>query len=328
MPKRAHPRAELRRDHLATRHRSRMHELGTTLLGMGLVACSAGGGTSGSQAAVAGSLAAESGGFAGAAQGGTSGRQATNAHGASAGAGHGGANAPGLGTSAPAGTAASLPPTAAGASGAAPSAASASGASAASGGGRPAPAGSSGALAPAAAGASGVMATGGSAASEQANNAAVFTLTASNTEILDDGLAAFPADALPPTNRSPGFSWSGVPPTTQSLALVFRDVASNPAPVKWVLWNIPPSVTQVPAGVGGDAAQPTDVAGASQLGSRGNQGYAGPCCEDHEYEWIIHALDVAELPGTERLTTAEIYDSVLPTHAIAKSAPVMMRIKP
>jgi Raf kinase inhibitor-like YbhB/YbcL family protein len=155
------------------------------------------------------------------------------------------------------------------------------------------------------------------------------TLSAVGVNDLGGGFVAFPADAVPPTNKPPGFRWSGVPPQAKSLALVFRDLSSTAAtpPVKWVLWNIPPDRTEIPAGVSGSSAHPTEVMGASQLGSLGNQGYAGPCCDDHEYEWILYALDVAELPGTERSSTAQINMSVIPDHTVEKSKPVMMRIK-
>ena len=129
-------------------------------------------------------------------------------------------------------------------------------------------------------------------------------------------------------NQSPAFSWTGVPERAQSLALVFRDVSSSTPPVKWILWDIPPSVSQIPANVPGDAAHPGQVPGTTQLGSLGNQGYAGPCCTDHEYEWTLYALDVPMLQGTERLSTAQIRMSLLLEHNIAASAPVMMRIMP
>jgi Raf kinase inhibitor-like YbhB/YbcL family protein len=144
---------------------------------------------------------------------------------------------------------------------------------------------------------------------------------------LGGGFVAFPQSALPPENQSPGFRWTGVPAAAKSLALVFRDVSSATPPVKWVLWNIPPDRTQIPAAVPGSSAHPSEVAGASQLGSLGNQGYAGPCCNDHEYEWVLYALDVAELPGTDRLSTAQINMSVIPQHTVEKSKPIMMRIK-
>lgn len=155
----------------------------------------------------------------------------------------------------------------------------------------------------------------------------MITLMPASAQMLSGGVFAFPASALPPANQSPGFSWTGVPARAKSLALVFRDVASAMPPVKWILWDIPPSVRQVPANMGA-AQHPMQIPGSSQLGSLGNQGYAGPCCQDHDYEWILYALDVASLPGTDRLSTAQIRMDLLLAHALEESKPVMMRIQP
>ena len=156
---------------------------------------------------------------------------------------------------------------------------------------------------------------------------APLTLTATDAKPLADQSFAFPASALPPLNRSPGFRWAGVPATAKSLALVFRDVSSATPPVKWILWDVPAVVMEVPANLG-SSAHPTQIPGSSQLGSLGNQGYAGPCCDDHAYEWILYALDVASLAGTERMSTAQIRMDLLLQHDVAQSKPVMMRIEP
>jgi len=153
------------------------------------------------------------------------------------------------------------------------------------------------------------------------------TLELVDGEDLGDGFFAFPESARPPMNQSPPFRWRGGPAATKSYALVFRDVTKADPPVKWVLWDIAPDRTEIPANVSGDAAMPSQVPGASQLGSLGNQGYAGPCCVGNTYEWIVYALDVAELPGTRGQSTAQINMSVIPTHTLEKSKPVMLRIK-
>jgi Raf kinase inhibitor-like YbhB/YbcL family protein len=149
---------------------------------------------------------------------------------------------------------------------------------------------------------------------------------ASDAMQLSDGFVAFPASALPPMNQSPAFSWTSIPAQAKSLALVFRDVASATPPVKWILWDIAPTVTHIPANISAASAQPAQVPGARQLGSLGNQGYAGPCCADHDYEWTLYALDVATLPGTQGLSTAQIRMNLLLEHDVAASKPVMMRI--
>ena len=92
-----------------------------------------------------------------------------------------------------------------------------------------------------------------------------------------------------------------------------------------MLWDVPPNVTHLPPDVS-DQARPAEVPGSSQLGSLSNQGYAGPCCEDRRYEFVLWALDVAQLPGTARLSTARIFSEVLPEHDVATTEPVIMRI--
>ena len=165
------------------------------------------------------------------------------------------------------------------------------------------------------------------AMAEAPQDSGPLTLTAVDVDDLGDGFVAFPDSARPPSNQSPGFRWSGVPAEAKSVVLVFRDVSAPTPPVKWVLWNIPPNRTELPANVSSSSAMPPEVAGASQLGSLGNQGYAGPCCAGNEYEWVVYALDVASLPDAERRSTAQIYSSVLPEHTIERSEPVMMRIR-
>lgn len=149
-----------------------------------------------------------------------------------------------------------------------------------------------------------------------------FELKAVTVTDLGAGEVAFPADALPPTNQSPGFEWSGVPAHAKSLALVFTDVSGGA--VKWVVWDIPPSVNRLPAGISTEA-NPSEVPGSSQIGSLGNQGYAGPCCVNNRYEFVLWALDVAMLPGAERASTYAVRD-LIQDHDLARTAPVKMRI--
>jgi Raf kinase inhibitor-like YbhB/YbcL family protein len=167
--------------------------------------------------------------------------------------------------------------------------------------------------------------TGSAGASVAAAGSGSFALQAPNAMMLGMDEYAFPATALPPMNYSPELSWSGVPAGAKSLALTFTDVTSSA--YKWVVWDIAPSVTHVPAHVS-NMAMPAEVPGSSQLGSLGNQGYAGPCCEDHGYAFELWALDLEKLPDTARRSTADLYKTVLPMHEIVKSEPVQLRIAP
>ncbi len=192
--------------------------------------------------------------------------------------------------------------------------------------GRPDAAGVSGG--PGASGGAGALAagSGGAAHAESGSGAsAEFALMSIGTSTVSATEVGFPANALPPTNASPEFSWTGVPKDAKSLTLVFRDLSAGA--VKWVLWDIPPTVTHVPSGVAA-TPNPSEVPGSSQLGSLGNQGYAGPCCVNNQYEWVLWALDVDKLPGVAGLSTAQIRNSVLPAHEVAATKPLIMRIMP
>lgn len=132
----------------------------------------------------------------------------------------------------------------------------------------------------------------------------------------------FPETANPPANQSPEFEWKNVPPGAKSLALVFRDLGNGA--VKWVLWDIPPTLTRVPSNIS-KTAMPSEVPGSRQLGSLNNQGYAGPGMGARQYDFKLWALDVERLPVTAGKSTVQINDDILPMHDLATTAPVLVR---
>jgi Raf kinase inhibitor-like YbhB/YbcL family protein len=132
----------------------------------------------------------------------------------------------------------------------------------------------------------------------------------------------FPESANPPLNQSPEFEWTGVPAGAKSLALVFRDLGNGA--VKWILWDIPPTLTRVPPNLA-QTAMPAELPGSSQLGSLDNQGYAGPGSGARQYDFKLWALDVERLPVARRLTTVDIHDEILPMHDLATTEPVLVR---
>src|SRR5204863_9198329 len=108
-----------------------------------------------------------------------------------------------------------------------------------------------------------------------------------------------------PIDESPPFAWTGAPEATKSFALTFVDTDNGAT--KWVIWDIPSTVAALPENVS-KVKNPPEVPGATQLGSLGHIGYAGPGVGGppmHTYEFAIWALDVEALPGTEGQTTAQ-----------------------
>jgi Raf kinase inhibitor-like YbhB/YbcL family protein len=93
-------------------------------------------------------------------------------------------------------------------------------------------------------------------------------------------------------NVSPPLKWSNVPQGTKSLALICDDPdAPHGTFVHWVLYSIPPTVTELKEGI------PPD----SQLSNRAKHGmpgfnrlgYGGPCPPSgrHRYFFKLYALD-------------------------------------
>ena len=92
---------------------------------------------------------------------------------------------------------------------------------------------------------------------------------------------------------SPDLSWSGVPETAKSLALICDDPdAPMGTWVHWVLFNIPSSASGLPAEIPSDAA----LENGARHGNNdfGRLGYGGPCPPGgtHRYYFKLYALDV------------------------------------
>lgn len=105
-------------------------------------------------------------------------------------------------------------------------------------------------------------------------------------------------------NTSPDLTWTAGPAGTMSYAMILLDTSNSLN--HWVMWDIPASVTSLPAGLGTEA-MPSEPAGAKQKAFQGN-GYTGPCPSgsDHLYEFTVYALPVATLSSamTSQQTSA------------------------
>jgi Raf kinase inhibitor-like YbhB/YbcL family protein len=108
-------------------------------------------------------------------------------------------------------------------------------------------------------------------------------------------------------DHSPPLKWSGIPAGTRTLAIIVTDPdAPGGSFVHWVLYNLPASVSELPANL---PKTPTLVQGAAQ-GVTGfdRTGYWGPCPPPgppHHYHFVIYALDV-KLPLAPGASAYEI----------------------
>ena len=123
-------------------------------------------------------------------------------------------------------------------------------------------------------------------------------------------------------DRAPPLTWSGVPDAARSLVLIVEDPdAPDPeAPrmiwVHWVLYNIPPTLRDLPEG-----CTPADLPQGTQEGinSWNRTGYGGPCppLGRHRYFHRLYALDTV-LPVMRKPARTEIL-AAMDGHVIAQA---------
>jgi len=119
-------------------------------------------------------------------------------------------------------------------------------------------------------------------------------------------------------NISPEISWSGVPASAKSLAIVVWD---QDAPVSggfyhWVIVNLPVETKRLPEGAGNVANHKAPNGSIQLFNDWGEAGYGGPCPPGnsrHRYHFMVYALSAQQLPITARSKIAEA------TAAIKKS---------
>jgi len=119
---------------------------------------------------------------------------------------------------------------------------------------------------------------------------------------------------------SPPLSWSGVPESAKTLALVVDDPdAPDPAAprrtwVHWVIYDIPAASTGLPEGAGNSA--PSAPAKAAQNdSSRPTYGPPCPPIGKHRYFFKLYALDI-ELPALEPANNAAL-ERAMQGHTVA-----------
>lgn len=113
-------------------------------------------------------------------------------------------------------------------------------------------------------------------------------------------------------NLTPPLAWTPGPPGTLSYAVTMLHAPA----LHWVLWDIPAATTSLPMDV---AKMPMPPVPAGSKQAKPNidgatwYGYTGPCpATASHYEYIVHALKVATLPGvTPESSTAAVNAAIL-----------------
>ena len=120
-------------------------------------------------------------------------------------------------------------------------------------------------------------------------------------------------------NVSPPLAVSGVPDAARSLALVVDDPdAVEPAGKvwdHWVVWNVPPDVSELPEGW--DASADGATEGQNDYGEHG---YGGPNPPDreHTYRFRLYALDTTI--ALDASGTKEELEDAMTGHVLASAA--------
>ena len=103
-------------------------------------------------------------------------------------------------------------------------------------------------------------------------------------------------------NVSPSLRWNNPPAGTKSFAVTVYDpdAPTGSGWWHWVIFNIPPSLTSLPAGAGKSDGTGTPQGAIQSMTDFGQPGFGGPCppqgAKPHHYIFTIFALKVDQLP--------------------------------
>jgi Raf kinase inhibitor-like YbhB/YbcL family protein len=125
-------------------------------------------------------------------------------------------------------------------------------------------------------------------------------------------------------NISPELHWSGVPKGTKSLALTVYDpdAPTGSGWWHWLIFNIDPGTTSLPANAGDANAHLAPAGSVQSRTDFGSVGYGGPCPppgdKPHHYIFTLFALDVDRLQLDETASAAMVGFN-LNQHAVGKA---------
>lgn len=118
-------------------------------------------------------------------------------------------------------------------------------------------------------------------------------------------------------NVSPPLAIDGMPASTEALALVVDDPDAGAQPfTHWLLWNLPPDTTELPANVPQNGTVSALDSALQGTNDAGGIGYTGPCPPEgdgpHTYRFRLSALEspLGVEAGAERAAVDEAIDTV------------------
>ncbi len=126
-------------------------------------------------------------------------------------------------------------------------------------------------------------------------------------------------------NVSPELKWSNVPKDTKSFAVTLYDpdAPTGSGWWHWLIFNIAPTVTSLPAGAGKSDGSAAPQGSIQSVTDFGQPGFGGPCPpsgnKPHRYIFTVFALKVDQLPLKPEASGAMV-GYFLNQNAIAKAS--------